>query len=182
MKSKAVFTLIIILIIITSASAVSAGIFEYKHNTTSIKTHEFNFDDKVYFNISDELTGETGVDGHDLCDDVTFEYPSKDGYALSNMLWGAYYIEWWPDDIEDMRNNDDYSEIASEPTLQGYDSYIFKYDDEDEYEVFIDLDNTYILENDGDYEPYDYFTGTFRSLKECRIFIETFEVNDDVIG
>ena len=74
-----------------------------------------------------------------------------------------------------------YEEIESEPTSQGYDSYIFKHDDYDEYQVYIDLKNMTIVEPDGFESQYDYFTGTFQSLEEAKIFIETFKINEDVI-
>lgn len=52
----------------------------------------------------------------------------------------------------------------------------------EEYEVYIDLNNMTIVKPDGFEEQYDYFSGTFQSLDEAKIFIQTFKINEDVIG
>ena len=85
------------------------------------------------------------------------------------------------DTVESKQNTAYYEEIESGPTSQGYDSYIFKYDNNDEYQVYIDLKNMTIVEPDGFESQYDYFSGTFQSLEEAKIFIDTFKINKDVI-
>ena len=72
-------------------------------------------------------------------------------------------------------------EIESEPTSQGYQTYIFKWDDIDEYDVYIDLNGATIVEDGGYEESYKYFTGSFKTLDEAKIFIETFKLNEEVI-
>ena len=45
--------------------------------------------------------------------------------------------------------------------------------------MYVDLDNMTVVDPD-DYEAqYHYFKGTFTSLEEANIFIETFKVNED---
>ena len=77
-----------------------------------------------------------------------------------------------------VQNNAIYEEIDSEPTSQGYKTYIFKWDDLDEYDVYIDLNNLTIDENGFD-ENYKYFKGTFQTLDEAKVFVDTFKINED---
>lgn len=179
---KLILILVIVAIVIASCSAVSAGLFDNNNNKADIKTHEFNYANKATFNLSDELTDKTGVESILFGEGVSYEYPAKNGKdnGLVNMLGGlASY--GGSDTVESKQNTAYYEQIKSEPTSQGYDSYIFKYDDYDEYEVYIDLKNMTIVEPDGFESQYDYFMGTFQSLEEAQIFIKTFKINEDVI-
>lgn len=180
MNKKCVFLILIIFaVIIASSTVVSAGLFDSKHSGT-IKTHEFNYANKAIFNLSDELTNKTGVESILFGEGVSYEYPDKNGKGLVNMLGGlASY--GGSDTVESKQNTAYYEEVDSKPTSQGFDSYIFKYDDFNEYEVYIDLKNMTIVEPDGFESQYDYFTGTFQSLEEARIFIETFKINETAI-
>lgn len=181
-KKQLILILSIFVIIIASSAVVSAGLFDSNDDKADIKTHEFNYSNKATFNLSDELTEKTGVESILFGEGVSYEYPPKDGSddGLVNMLGGlASY--GGSDTVESNQNTAYYEEIESEPTSQGYDSYIFKYDDYDEYQVYIDLKNMTIVEPDGFESQYDYFTGTFQSLEEAKIFIETFKINEDVI-
>ncbi|WP_405306115.1 hypothetical protein [Methanobrevibacter sp.] len=183
MNSKEVILILsIVVLVLASATAVSAGLFDGNDDKANIKTHEFNYANKATFNLSDELTDKDGVESIIFGEGVSYEYPAKDGSkdGLVNMLGGlASY--GGSDTVESKQNTAYYEEIESEPTSQGYDSYIFKYDDFDEYEVYIDLKNITIVEPDGFESQYDYFSGTFQSLDEAKIFIETFKINEDVI-
>lgn len=181
-KKEFVLILTIVAIIIASSTVVSAGLFDNNGNS-NIKTHEFNYANKATFNLSDELTDKTGVESIIFGQGVSYEYPAKDGSdsGLVNMLGGLAHIDGGSDDVESRQNTAFYEEIDSEPTSQGYESYIFKTDDFDEYTVFIDLNQTTIVENDGFESQYDYFWGTFQSLEEAQIFIKTFKLNEDVI-
>lgn len=181
-KKKLILILTIIAVLIASATVVSAGLFDSNENKANIKTHEFNYANKATFNLSDELTDKTGVDTILFGEGVSYKYPAKNGRSdgLVNMLGGlASY--GGSDTVESKQNTAYYEEIESGPTSQGYDSYIFKYDNNDEYQVYIDLKNMTIVEPDGFESQYDYFSGTFQSLEEAKIFIDTFKINKDVI-
>lgn len=68
-----------------------------------------------------------------------------------------------------------YEKIGGNTTSQGFKTYIFK--DSNEYDVFIDLNNLSVA--DGDVEmQYYYFKGTFETLDEVQIFIDTFKINE----
>lgn len=82
--------------------------------------------------------------------------------------------------MENNQNNALFKEIDSNPTSQGYETYIFKWDNIDEYDVYIDLNNLTINE-DGFDQQYKYFKGTFESLDEAKVFIDTFKINEDAV-
>lgn len=180
-SKKLIVTLAIFVIIISASSVVSAGLFD-NNNNADIKTHEFNYANKATFNLSDELTNKTGVENVLFGEGVSYKYPAKDGSddGLVNMLGGLIKIEG-SDDVESKQNDAFYEEIESEPTQQGYKAYIFKTDDYDEYQVYIDLNDITIVENDGYNEQYSYFTGYFQNLEEAQIFIKTFKINEDAM-
>lgn len=181
-SKKLIVILAMFAIIISASSVVSAGLFDNNNNNADIKTHEFNYANKATFNLSDELTNKTGVENIVFGQGVSYEYPAKDGSddGLVNMLGGLVKIEG-SDDVESKQNDAFYEEIESEPTQQGYKAYIFKTDDYDEYQVYIDLNDITIVESDGYDEQYSYFTGYFQSLEEAQIFIETFKINEDAM-
>ena len=66
-KKVLLITLIAIAIMV-SVSVVNAGWFDSNDDVEDIKTHEFNYVNKVSFNISDKLTNNTEVK------DICFEY------------------------------------------------------------------------------------------------------------
>lgn len=184
MNKKILLIVLAIFTIIIASSTVSAGLFDSgDSNNGNVKTHEFNYANKATFNLSDELTDKTGVESIIFGEGVSYEYPAKDGKdnGLVNMLGGLAHFDGGSDTVESKENTAYYKEIDSKPTSQGYESYIFKYDDNEEYEVYIDLKNITIVENDGYEGEYDYFMGTFQSLEEAQIFIETFKINEDAV-
>lgn len=168
---------LIALTILISISVVSAGWFDFNEDTADIKTHEFNYVDKVTFNISDELTNNTGVKDIFFGDGVSYKTPENEKGEYSTV--GFEGITYYRDPVESNKNDAAFEELGTNQTSQGYDAYIFKWAQSEMYEVYIDLDNMTVVDPD-DYEAqYHYFKGTFTSLEEANIFIETFKVNDD---
>ena len=45
-----------------------------------------------------------------------------------------------------------------------------------EYQIYINLNNATIVASDGYESQYGYFMGTFDSLEEAKIFIETYKL------
>ena len=127
------------------------------------------------FNLSDELTDKTGVQDIVFGQGVSYKYPN----GLVNMLGGISH--GGSDTVEYHKNNAFYEEIKSDPTSQGYPAYIFKHDNSEEYEVYIDLNNITIVDFSGFESQYDYFMGTFKSQDEAQIFIKTFKINETAI-
>lgn len=64
--------------------------------------------------------------------------------------------------------------IDTNKTQQGYETHLYKLDTND-YQLFIDL-NQLAVNNTYGSEKYDYFVGSFETLKEAEIFIDTFKV------
>ena len=173
MNKKILMIFAIFAIVIAASSAVSAGLLDNK-DASDIKTHEFNYGNKATFNISDNLTDKEGVKSIMFGSGVSYDYPDGD---LVCMIYGiADY--GGTDEVESNQNDALFEEIESEPTSQGYKTYIFKWDDIDQYDVYIDLDNMTITE-DGFDENYKYFMGTFQTLDEAKVFIDTFKINED---
>lgn len=172
MRLNKILVLMLAFAIILSVSSVSAGLLD--SNDSNIKTHEFNYGNKAIFNISDNLTDKTGAESIMFGSGVSYDYPNDD---LVCMIWGiADY--GGTDEVEHNQNDAYMEEIESEPTSQGYKTYIFKWDDINQYDVYIDLDNMTISE-DGFDENYKYFMGTFQTLDEAKIFVETFKINEN---
>ena len=169
-KRILVLILIIFAIVIASSAVVSAGLLD--SNDSNIKTHEFNYGNKATFNISDNLTDKTGAKSISFWEGVSYDYP--DGKTICYLQAIADY--GGSDEVESNQNNAIFEEIDSNPTSQGYETYIFKWDNLDEYEVYIDLNNLTINENGFD-EQYKYFKGTFESLDEAKVFVDTFKIN-----
>ncbi len=181
-KKRLLVLLISLAIIITSIATVSAGLFDSNNsNDKNIKTHEFNYGNMATFNISDDLTNKTGVEKIVFGQGVSYKYPDKNDNGLVNMLGGLAHYDGGSDPVESNQNTAYYKEIKGEPTSQGYKSYIFKMDNSEQYQVYIDLNNVTIVGGDGFESQYDYFTGTFQSLEEAKIFIETFKINENAI-
>lgn len=174
MNKTKIFTLLAIFAIVASVSVVSAGLFD--SNDSNIKTHEFNYGNKATFNISDNLTDKTGAESISFGSGVSYDYP--DGNLIC-MIWGIGDYGG-TDEVESNQNNAIFEEIESEPTSQGYETYIFKWDDLDQYDVYIDLDGLTIKE-DGYDEDYKYMMASFETLDEAKIFIDTFKINEDAI-
>ena len=171
-KRKLILILTIFAIIIASSAVVSAGLLD--NNNSNIKTHKFNYGNKATFNISDNLTNKTGAENILFGSGVSYDYPNED---LVCFIYGE--MDFGSDEVESNQNNAMFEEIKSSPTSQGYKTYIFKWDDIDEYDVFIDLDNLTISENSGYTEQYKYFRGSFQTLDEAKVFIDTFKINED---
>ena len=171
-KRKLVLVLTIFAIVIASSAAVSAGLFD--SNDSNIKTHEFNYANKATFNISDNLTDKTGAENILFGSGVSYDYPNGDlvCFIYAEMDFGS-------DEVESNQNDAMFEEIESNPTSQGYKTYIFKWGDINEYDVFIDLDNLTIVEDSGYDEQYKYFRGSFQTLEEAQVFIDTFKINED---
>lgn len=173
-KRNLVLILIIFAIVIASSAVVSAGLLD--SNDSNIKTHEFNYGNKATFNISDDLTDKTGAERISFWDGVSYDYPNGDTVCYLEAIadYGG------SDEVENNQNNALFKEIDSNPTSQGYETYIFKWDNIDEYDVYIDLNNLTINE-DGFDQQYKYFKGTFESLDEAKVFIDTFKINEDAV-
>lgn len=171
MNKKLVVILAIVMLIAT-CSVVSAGLLDSKDS--NIKTHEFNYGNKATFNISDNLTDKDGAKSIMFGSGVSYDYP--DGNLVCMILGIADY--GGTDEVEHNQNDAYMEEIESEPTSQGYKTYIFKWDDMDQYDVYIDLDGLKISE-DGFDENYKYFMGTFQTLDEAKVFVDTFKINED---
>jgi hypothetical protein len=78
-------------------------------------------------------------------------------------------------DFEGHQDDSSYEKIESNTTSQGYKTYIFK--DSNEYDVFIDLNNLTVVDRGVEMQYY-YFKGTFETLDEVQIFIDTFKINE----
>lgn len=182
MNKKMLFTILMIFaIILVSSAVVSAGLFDNNNKNANIKTHEFNYAHKAIFNLSDELTNKTGVESILFGQGVSYKYPANGSdEGLVNML-GGLVSYGGSDEVESKQNDAYYEEIKSDPTPQGYNAYIFKWDNFNEYNVYIDLNNTTIVEPDGFESQYSYFMGTFPNLEESQIFIKTFKLNESAI-
>lgn len=174
MNKKQLILILAIGITIASIATVSAGLFD--SNDSNIKTHEFNYGNKATFNLSDNLTDKTGVETILFGQGVSYKY--GDDYVCN---LGGLVSYGGSDDVESKQNTAYYDEIKSEPTSQGYATYIFKYEDSEDYEVYVALDNMTIVEPDGYEEQYNYFWATFHSLDEAKVFVDTFKINEDVI-
>ena len=171
-KNKFFMIFAIFTIMISSISIVSAGLLD-NNDGTNIKTHEFNYGNKATFNISDNLTDKTGAESISFWDGVSYDYPDSDVvcylYAMSD--YGG------SDEVESNQNDAMFEEVDSNPTSQGYETYIFKWDGIDQYDVYIDLNNLTINE-DGFDEQYKYFKGSFETLDEAKVFIDTFKISE----
>lgn len=176
---KIVLISIIAVAVIASVSAVSAGLFGWGDDSADLKTHEFNYVDKVTFNISDQLTNNTEVKDIIFGEGVSYQYPKneKSEYAVI-FIKGVDYRG--SDEVELHRNDAYREEMEKNHTSQGYDAYIFKWKQAEMYDVYIDLKNMTIIEPNGMENQYHYFTGCFQTLDEANIFIETFKINENV--
>ena len=99
-------------------------------------------------------------------------YPYPDQKVISSLCFvGADGVT----DFEGHQEGSSYEKIGGNTTSQGFKTYIFK--DSNEYDVFIDLNNLIVA--DGDVEmQYSYFKGTFETLDDVQIFIDTFKINE----
>jgi len=167
--------------IVASVSAVSAGWFDFNDESKNLKTHEFNYSNRAIFNVSDELTNKTGVENILFGDGVSYKYPENNKGEYSMVTIGGVGYSG-SDDVESKQNDAHFEEIESNRTSQGYDTYIFKWNDVEMYDVYIDLNNLTITESDEIQYEYHYFHGCFQSLEEANIFIETFKINEDMIN
>lgn len=174
MNKKFLIVFSIFLIVIATSTAVCAGLFD--SNDSNIKTHEFNYGNKATFNISDNLTNKTGVDSILFGQGVSYKYDDDSVCFLGGLA--AY---GGSDEVESKQNTAYYEEIDSNATSQGYNTYIFKYEDSEDYEVYIALENMTIVESDGFDEQYTYFWATFHSLDEAKVFVDTFKINEEAI-
>ena len=165
-KRKFLILLVISLVVISTAAIAFA-------QSDSIKTHEYNFLNKSFFNISDDLTNETEfkLSPFDSLEVGTY-YPYPDQKVICSLCFvGADGIT----DFEGHQEGSSYEKIGSNTTSQGYKTYIFK--DSNEYDVFIDLNNLTVVDR-GIEMQYYYFKGTFETLDEVQIFIDTFKINE----
>lgn len=160
---------LIVLAIFLAVFAASTIVFA----ESNMITHEYNFANKAFFNISNDLTNDT-------------EFKLSSGDSLDV---GSYYI--YPDekvicslwfvgedavtDFEGHQEDSSYEKIDSNSTSQGYKTYVFR--DSNEYDVFIELNNLTVVV-DGIEIQYYYFRGSFESLDEVQIFIDTFKINE----
>lgn len=167
-RKKLLMILAIFIVVIATSSAVSAGLLD----SNNIKTHEFNYANKVTFNISDELTTKTGAENILFGSGVSYDYPKGDTICS---IYGV--ADYGMDEVESNQNDAMFEEVNSQPTSQGYKTYIFKWDDIDEYDVYIDLNNM-TIDDDGYKEQYQYFKGTFKTLDEAKVFVDTFKIQE----
>ena len=170
MRNKTLIILAIIVIIISTSSIVSAGLFG--DDSKDIKTHEFRYANAATFNISDELTNETHVDNIVFGQGVSYKY--DDG--LVNMLGGITSGES-SDTVESKDNDAYYKKIDTNKTQQGFETHLYEWDGPSkEYQLYIDLKDATIVSSDGYESQYKYFMGTFDSIDEAKIFIDTFKL------
>ena len=170
LKNKTLILLAIIVVVIATSSIVSAGLFG--DDPKDIKTHEFRYANAATFNISDELTNETHVDNIIFGQGVSYKY--KDG--LVNML-GGLTSYGSSDTVESKDNNANYKKIDTNKTQQGFEAHLYEWDGPSkQYQLYIDLNNATIVASDGYESQYAYFMGTFDSLEEAKIFINTFKL------
>ena len=176
MNKKSVLIIALIAIIIVSITVVSVGFF----NNSNIKTHEFNYANKATFNLSDDLTNETGVEDIVFGEGVSYAYSSNSSFVSDiGGISSSLYDDM--DTVKNKQNDTHQKQIESNSTSQGYETYIFQWDNNDEYNVYIVLNNMTIVEDNGDECQYDYFWAKFKSLDEAKIFIETFKINESVL-
>lgn len=165
-KRKFLILLVTGLVIIATTTIIFA-------QSDSIETHEYNFLNKAFFNISDDLTNETEfkLSPFDSLEVGTYyEYPNQK-VICSLYFVGADGVT----DFEGHQENSAYEKIESNATSQGYRTYIFK--DSNEYDVFIDLNNLSV-DDRGIEMQYYYFAATFATLDEAKIFIDSFKINE----
>ena len=169
MHNRKLMTLAVILVILVAGTSVFA-------ESNNVKTHEYNFANKAFFNISDDLTNETEfkLSSQDSLD-VGVDYTYPDGKVICS-LWCV--SEDCITDFEGHQKDSSYEKIESNRTSQGYRTYIFN--DSNEYDVFIELNNLTVEYADGAEMQYLYFSGNFETLNEAQIFIDTFKVNETV--
>lgn len=74
--NKRIITLLAVFTIIASISVVSAGLLG--SSDSNIDTHEFNYANRVTFNISDNLTDKTGAENILFSSGVSYKYPKGD--------------------------------------------------------------------------------------------------------
>lgn len=153
-KRNIIMALAIVIVMIAAGTAVSAD---------GLKTHEFNYTNEAFFNLSDNLTNDTGVELSLFDVGTSYIYPDENVVCL---LLGER--NEGIDDFEGFENDREYEKLDSNETQQGYETYVFK--NSEEYTVFIKLDD---LNIDGD-GIYKYFRGTFETMDEVQIFIDTF--------
>ena len=134
---------------------------------TDIKTHEYTYADIVIFNISDELTPDTNSGNILFGESKTYTY--KDGFE--NMLSPLVSVD--NNNVLNLAAGSG-EKIDTNKTQQGYEIHLYKLDTND-YQLFIDL-NQFAVNNTYGSEKYDYFVGSFETLKEAEIFIDTFKV------
>lgn len=159
MKTRNILmALAIVIVMIAAGTAVSAD---------SIKTHEFNYTNGAFFNLSDNLTNDTSVELSLFDVGTSYLYPDENVVCL---LLGER--NEGIDDLEGFKNDKEYEKLDSNKTQQGYETYVFK--NSEEYTVFIELDD---LDLDGD-GIYKYFRGTFKTPEEVQIFIDTFRTRN----
>ncbi|MBR3139466.1 MAG: hypothetical protein IKF11_01175 [Methanobrevibacter sp.] len=156
---------------LSDASSAKTPKWDYENRT--LTTHEFDYSKIVSFNISDELTDNTNVDDIVLGHGISYKYDC----GLVNSM-GGLTTEGSGNTIENMDNTAYYEKISSDKTQQGYKTYVYK--DEgtkyDVYQVYIDINNLKVIESNGFESNYAYFHGSFPSLKEANVFIDTFKV------
>ena len=167
MHKRKLMALAVILVILAAGTIVFA-------ESDNVKTHEYNFANKAFFNISDDLTNETEfkLSPQDSLD-VGVDYTYPEGKVICS-LWCV--SEDGVTDFEGHQEDSSYEKISSNRTSQGYRTYIFK--DSNEYDVFIELDNLTVEYGNGAEIQYHYFSGNFETLWEAQIFIDTFKVNE----
>ena len=138
---------------------------------TDIKTHEVQYGKYALFNLSNDLTKDTKIDVSVFGEGKDYKY--EDG--VTNMLGGLLYLKN-DNTIQNHDNNAYYEKIETKDTQQGYKTHLYKYDSKPtQYELYIDLNRLHINETYDDCE-YAYFIGTFETLKEAEIFIDTFKI------
>lgn len=142
-----------------------------------ISTHEYNYANKAFFNISDDLTDEK-----EFMPSLFNSFEGGTHYTYSNeSVFCSLSIEGEdePGDFESHQNDTSYEKMGSNTTSQGYKAYIFK--DATEYDVFIDLNNLTVGFKEGFDAQYNYFKATFKTLDEAQIFVDTFKINETSI-
>ena len=162
---KRKFLMVLVILVVFAASTIVFA-------ESNMITHEYNFANKAFFNISDDLTNDTEFklsSGDSLDVGCYYRYPDE---KVICSLW--FVGEDAVTDFEGHQEDSSYEKIDSNSTSQGYKTYVFR--DSNEYDVFIELNNLTVVV-DGIEIQYYYFCGSFESLDEVQIFIDTFKIN-----
>ena len=174
-KKRIILICVAFAIVIASTSVVSAGLFDI--GGSNVKTHQFNYLDTFYFNVSDDLTNKTGVNGISIYDGVSYNYPNSD----SVFRFMPIVQTNGSDELEHNRNDALYEEVKTQNTTQNFTAAIFELNGLKEYQVVIDIKNITIPDSYGLDTKYGFITVDVKTLDEAQAFVNSFKVNEKYV-